>query len=123
MTESRTDASQAEACAKSRLCQTMTREDTIKELIRQEILKVASELRGYRIFLFGTRATGDARERSDFDIGILGDEPVSLRTFYRIDDLLENIETLHKMDFVDLNRAAPSLKREALKAVVPLFDG
>jgi len=77
----------------------MTREDTIKELIRQEILKVALELRGYRIFLFGSRATGDARERSDFDIGILGDKPVSLRTFYRIDDLLENIETLYRMDF------------------------
>lgn len=51
----------------------MTREGTIKDLIRQEIMKVAPELRGYRIFLFGSRATGNARERSDFDIGILGD--------------------------------------------------
>ncbi len=101
----------------------MTREGTIKELIRREITKVAPELRGYRIFLFGSRATGNARERSDFDIGILGDAPVSLRTFYRIEDLLENIETLYKIDFVDLNRASPSLKREALKAVEPLFDG
>ena len=101
----------------------MTREGTLKELIRQEIMKVAPELRGYRIFLFGSRATGNARERSDFDIGILGDDPVSLQTFYRIDDLLENIETLYKIDFVDLNRSAPSLKREALKAVEPLFDG
>ena len=86
-------------------------------------MKVAPELRGYRVFLFGSRATGNARERSDFDVGILGDAPVPLQTFYRIDDLLENIETLYKIDFVDLNRAAPSLKREALKAVEPLFDG
>ena len=84
---------------------------------------MAPELRGYRVFLFGSRATGNARERSDFDVGILGDAPVPLQTFYRIDDLLENIETLYKIDFVDLNRAAPSLKREALKAVEPLFDG
>ena len=101
----------------------MTQENTIKERIRQEIMKVAPELRGYRVFLFGSRATGNARERSDFDVGILGDAPVPLQTFYRIDDLLENIETLYKIDFVDLNRAAPSLKREALKAVEPLFDG
>ena len=101
----------------------MTREDTIKKLIQQEIMKVAPELRGYRIVLFGSRATGNASERSDFDIGILGDEPVSLQTFYRIDDLLESIETLYKIDFVDLNRAAPSLKAEALKAMEPLFDG
>jgi len=101
----------------------MSREATIKNLIRQEIMKVASELRGYRIVLFGSRATGNARERSDFDIGIIGEEPVSLQTFYRIDDLLENIETLYRIDFVDLNRAAPSLKTEALKAMEPLFDG
>ena len=86
-------------------------------------MKVSSELRGYRIVLFGSRAAGNARERSDFDIGIIGDEPVSLQTFYRIDDLLENIETLYKIDFVDLNRAFPSLKAEALKAMEPLFDG
>ena len=86
-------------------------------------MKVAPELQGYHIFLFGSRATGNARERSDFDIGIIGDEPVSLQTFYRIDDLLENIETLYKIDFVDLNRAAPSLKAEALKVMEPLFDG
>ena len=86
-------------------------------------MKVAPELQGYRIFLFGSRATGNARERSDFDIGIIGEEPVSLQTFYRIDDLLENIETLYKIDFVDLTRAAPSLKAEALKAIEPLFDG
>jgi len=101
----------------------MTREDTIKQLIVQEIQKIASELRGYRIFLFGSRAIGNARERSDFDIGILGDEPISLQTFYRMDDLLENIETLYKIDFVDFNRAAPSLKKEALKVVEPLFNG
>ena len=86
-------------------------------------MKVSSGLRGYRIVLFGSRAAGNARERSDFDIGIIGDEPVSLQTFYRIDDLLENIETLYKIDFVDLNRAVPSLKAEALKAMEPLFDG
>ena len=101
----------------------MTREDTIKQLIKQEILKVSSELRGYRVFLFGSRAIGNARERSDFDIGIIGDEPISLQTFYKIDDLLDSIETLYKIDFVDFNRAASSLKTEALKVVEPLFNG
>ena len=87
---------------------TMTREDTIKQLIKQEIIKVAPDLRGYRVFLFGSRAIGNARERSDFDIGIIGDEPISLQTFYKIDDFLDSIETLYKIDFVDFNRAASS---------------
>ena len=53
----------------------------------------------------------------------MGDRPISLRTFYEIDDLLESIDTLYEIDFVDLNRAAPALRREALKAVEPLYDG
>lgn len=98
-----------------------TREDTVKELIRQQILKAAPELSGYKVFLFGSRATGMARERSDFDVGILGGQPVSLRTFYRIEDLLDSIETLYRIDLVDLNRASPSFRAQALKAVEVLY--
>jgi len=100
-----------------------TREETIKELIKQQLRKAAPKLKGYRVFLFGSRVTGKACDRSDFDVGIIGDRPISLRTFYEIDDLLESIETLYEIDFVDLNRAAPALRREALKTVEPLYDG
>lgn len=56
-------------------------------------------------------------------MGIVGNRPISVRTFYEIDDLLESIETLYEIDFVDLNRASPALRREALEAVEPLYDG
>ncbi|MDI6448170.1 nucleotidyltransferase domain-containing protein [Anaerobaca lacustris] len=101
----------------------MTREETIKELIKQQLRKAAPKLKGYKVVLFGSRVTGKARDRSDFDVGIVGDRPVGLRTFYEIEDLLESIETLYQIDLVDLNRAAPALRREALKAVEPLYDG
>lgn len=101
----------------------MNREETIKELIKQQLSKAAPKLKGYKIVLFGSRVTGKAHDRSDFDVGIVGDRPIGLRTFYEIDSLLESIETLYRIDLVDLNRAAPALKREALKAVEPLYDG
>ncbi|MFO7854063.1 MAG: nucleotidyltransferase domain-containing protein [Paracoccaceae bacterium] len=101
----------------------MTREETIKELIKQQLRKAAPKLKGYKIVLFGSRVTGKAHDRSDFDVGIVGDRPIGLRTFYEIDSLLESIETLYRIDLVDLNRASPALKREALKAAEPLYDG
>jgi len=101
----------------------MNREETIKELIKQQLRKAAPKLKGYKIVLFGSRVTGKAHDRSDFDVGIVGDRPIGLRTFYEIDNLMESIETLYRIDLVDLNRAAPALKREALKAVEPLYDG
>ena len=97
------------------------REDTVKELIRQQILKAAPDLIGYKVVLFGSRAAGKARERSDFDIGILGSQPISPQAFYKIEDLLERIETLYRIDLVDLNRVSPSFRTQALTAVEVLY--
>ena len=101
----------------------MKRENVIKELIKQRVLQLGSELAEYRVFLFGSRVTGQSRERSDFDIGILGDRPISLHTFYRLEDMFDDIETLYKIDLVDLNRASDTFRTEALKAVEPLCNG
>jgi len=43
----------------------------------------------YRVFLFGSRATGSAGERSDIDIGIEGPAPVSRAALAAIHDEFE----------------------------------
>ena len=78
-------------------------------------------LRGYRIVLFGSRAAGNALERSDFDVGVLGDAPLPLKTFYEMEDLFDRIETLYRIDWVDLNRVSPKFRNEALKKTEPLY--
>lgn len=60
-----------------------SRETEIKELIQRRFRQMAPLLRGHKVYLFGSRASGLARPRSDFDIGVLGDEPLPLRTFTR----------------------------------------
>lgn len=60
-----------------------SREKEIKELIQRRFRQMAPLLRGHKVYLFGSRASGLARPRSDFDIGVLGDEPLPLRTFTR----------------------------------------
>ena len=93
----------------------MSRSDEILAAIRAVLDGFAEELRGYRVVLFGSRATGRARERSDFDIGVSGPSPLPAAVFHRIADRLDEIPTLYRIDWVDLTAASPTFQREALK--------
>jgi len=99
----------------------MSREDQILDWIRQGLSRYSEELTGYKVVLFGSRARRCHGDRSDFDLGIYGDEPISLQTFYRISDFLESLPTLYRIDWVDLNRAVEKLRDNALKNAVVLY--
>jgi len=91
----------------------MNREAEIKTLIADVMRRNADLLLGHRVFVFGSRATGDARPHSDFDIGVMGDEPLPLKDFYTIEDHLDDLPTLYKIDWVDFNRASPRFRERA----------
>lgn len=99
----------------------MSREDQILNWIREGLSRYADELSGYKVVLFGSRARRTHRKRSDFDIGVVGDSPLSLKTYYRISDFLEALPTLYRIDWVDLNRASEKLKENALENAVVLY--
>lgn len=99
----------------------MNRQEEIIEEIEKQLCRVRRELKGYKVFLFGTRAAGVAHKHSDFDIGILGDRPIPLKTFFKIEDLFDSIDTLYTIDWVDLNRSSASFREEALKNMEILF--
>lgn len=90
------------------------REREIRAMIAGVMREYTPRLRGHKILLFGSRAAGTARPRSDFDIGVIGEHPLPLRDFYEIEDRLDALPTLYRIDWVDLNRAAPSLRQRAL---------
>jgi predicted nucleotidyltransferase len=95
----------------------MNREAEIKEQIADVMRRNAERLRGHRVFLFGSRAEGKARPHSDFDIGVLGDEPLPLNDFYAIEDQLDDLPTLYKIDWVDFNRASPRFRERAARRI------
>ncbi len=72
----------------------MNREQVIKLEIQEQLQKIGGDLAGYKVVLFGSRASGRACSRADFDVGIIGDHPIPLATFYRIADMLAAIDTL-----------------------------
>ena len=73
----------------------------------------------YRIFLFGSRAAGTARERSDIDIGIEGPAPVPRVTLAAIEDDLDEAPTLYSIEVVDFARVSETF-RQVARDRVPL---
>lgn len=83
-------------------------------MIRKCLEKMKNELQGRQIVLFGSRALGCAGPRSDFDIGVIGKQPLPLDLFYRVEDNLEALPTLYSIDWVDLNRVSSDFRKRAL---------
>ena len=97
------------------------REHTILNEIRTAAMRVGPRLQGRRIVLFGSRALGTARTRSDFDIGIVGDTPAPASLFYEFEDALDDIHTLYTIDLVDLAAAGRHFREHALKKCEVLY--
>ena len=90
-------------------------------MVRSRLAHFASDLQGFQIYLFGSRATGHAKLRSDFDLGVHGSSPLPLKVFFAIEDALENIPTLYSFDWVDLNRVDDKFFQEAMKGAQIIY--
>jgi predicted nucleotidyltransferase len=86
---------------------------TITDDLAQVRRVVVDKLGGLpaRIFLFGSRARGDARRASDIDIALEGSSPLPIELLSEIRDALEESEILPRVDVVDLMRASAELRR------------
>lgn len=74
----------------------------------------------YKVFLFGSWASGEARERSDIDIGIEGPAPVDPKAMLEIREACEALPTLYTVEVVDFARVAPDFRREAKSRILEL---
>lgn len=95
---------------------------------RSKILEEVAEIlcgelpEGYRAVLFGSWARGEAHERADLDIGIVGPAPVDWSTYLSIRRKVEEIRTLRKIDVVDLMRVGEAFRERALAEGKPLSE-
>lgn len=73
------------------------------------------------IYLFGSTATGETHPRSDIDLAVLLDAPISLGDELRMRAIA--VEELHRddIDFVVLNHATPLLRYEVVTRGRRLF--
>lgn len=99
------------------------RESQVRDMIAEVMRRNARRLRGHRVFVFGSRASGRARPNSDFDIGVIGQQALSTQDYFAIEDDLDALPTLYKIDWVDFNRASPRFVERALRQIEVIHQG
>lgn len=95
-----------------------------QEVLQELKERVAHMLEGrrYRLYLFGSRAKGEASPRSDYDLALWADPPLDLATLARLREELENLPILQALDLVELSWA-PGLKAVVEQEGVLLAEG
>ena len=75
------------------------------------------------VLAFGSRATWTAKDYSDLDLAVMGEEPLSLRTASALDEALRDSDLPFKVDVVDWARIDGSfraiIRRDAVTVLAP----
>lgn len=93
------------------------------EKLKKEILSILEkhrELKGCRVFLFGSRIDGSGTERSDIDIGLEGQRVIPLNVLRKVKEELDKIPILYKIDIVDFQDVSNDFREIALKVIEPI---
>ena len=86
------------------------------DIVKQIVLKHVPKDK-FAIFLFGSRAVGNAKTLSDIDIGILGTEPLPTIIMADLESDLEESIVPFKIDLIDFYQVDKAFKKEALSTV------
>jgi predicted nucleotidyltransferase len=91
----------------------MENEEIVKEV--KNIIRRYLSAPEFKILLFGSNAKRTAQENSDIDIGILGNTKIDPLILFKIEEKIEDIETIKKVDVVDLKSSDEGFVTEVLK--------
>ncbi len=82
--------------------------------ISNELVKIAESYHIDQLLLFGSRAHGDADERSDIDIAVIAPH-LNQRQWLDLTERIEEVPTLLKFDLIRWESAPEDLKSEIKK--------
>lgn len=71
----------------------------------------------YRLFFFGSRVKGNNFLRSDIDLGIEGAKELPANLKLEIEEELQNLPILYKIDLVDFSDVSDDFKKAALRNI------
>lgn len=89
--------------------------------IISELLKAEPSIN--RLFLFGSRAKRNkATAFSDIDIGIIADSKLNFYQLARLNEAINRIDTLYKIEVVDFTNREDDFSNEALETIEVLYE-
>ena len=86
------------------------------DIVKQIVLKHVPK-NEFAVFLFGSRAAGNANSLSDIDVGIMGTKPLPTLIMADLDSDLEESIVPFKIDLIDFYQADKAFKNEALSSI------
>jgi predicted nucleotidyltransferase len=90
--------------------------------LKMEIIQKLSGLSEVKqVILFGSRARGDARERSDIDLAVAAPE-LKLKQWFKIFQTVEGLNTLLPVDLIWLEEASEDLRAKILTEGEVLYE-
>ena len=81
-----------------------------------DVLKPYVRLSEYKIFFFGSRVNGTSGERSDIDIGIIG-ESIDVLKMLEMQEKIKELKTPYTINLIDFANVGNSFKETAMKNV------
>ena len=82
----------------------------------------AQHLPGTPVWLFGSRATGQARPFSDLDLLVAPAQPIGWSTLAALRDAFEASELPFRVDIVDVRELAPGMRQRVDAEKLPLIE-
>lgn len=89
-------------------------EDDIKKIIFRHLSP-----KKYKIFVYGSRATGRARKWSDYDIGVMGKGEAPQAVLSSLSEELEGSNIPVNVDVVDFHHVSDRFKNLAFYKTIP----
>ena len=74
----------------------------------------------YRVFIFGSRASGSSRKFSDIDIGIEAKGEIPAATLVEIEEAFNESDLPYTIDLVDFSNVSHNFKSQAKKQTIYL---
>ncbi len=86
------------------------------DIVKQIVLKHVPK-NEFAVFLFGSRAAGNANSLSDIDVGIMGTKPLPTLIMADLDSDMEESIVPFKIDLIDFYQVDKAFKNEALSTI------
>lgn len=87
--------------------------ETVKAILRRHVPD-------RDVWVFGSRATGTAKEYSDLDLAVIGDTPIDLGRLALLENDFDESELPFKVDVVDWATASESFRQIIRRTAVVL---
>lgn len=96
-----------------------------KEIVAKRIVRAFKHYfsdRHFRVFYFGSRVRNQATVCSDYDIGVEVDKKIPLEVLAQIEEDIEELPILQKIDIVDFGRVSKDFARMAKKHIEVIYE-